>query len=373
MSGAPEASPGLVERLRGAIDAAGGAIPFSRYMEVVLYEPGLGYYERTARVVGRSGDFATSVSVGSLFGELLAHWIRTEVAALGDLSVGPVEIVEAGAHDGRLAEDILVALEAAVGPGAVRFGYRIVEPSPTRRAWQAERLARFGDRVSWGPSLPAGVRGVILSNELLDAFPVERWRWNASRRCWVEQGVAWRGGRFEWSTLPTPEPPGWELPGELLALLPDGFVRERSPAAVDWWSTAARSLDAGCLLALDYGFEAGELLAPHRPDGTLRAYHRHRVGGDLLGSPGEVDLTAHVDFDALAAAGLAAGLSTWHRESQSRFLLRILEATRRDPGGFPEWTARRVRSFQTLTHPEHFGRSFRVLVQGCGAPPGRSP
>ena len=183
-----ERSQVLVERIRAALETAGGAIPWARYMEMALYEPGLGYYERTPRIVGRGGDFATSVSVGSLFGELMAYWIEHEVGAADGLSDGPVEIVEAGAHDGRWAEDILDALMRGVGKGCDRLSYRIIEPSPIRQAWQRERLARFGDRVAWSEAMPDRVRGVILSNELLDAFPVERWRWSAAPQRGGEQG-----------------------------------------------------------------------------------------------------------------------------------------------------------------------------------------
>ena len=366
----PNLSTGeLTERIAGAIAAAGGAIPFSRYMAMALYEPGLGYYERSPRTVGRDGDFATSVSVGALFGELLAHWIREVGDRLPGLASGPIDLVEAGAHDGRWAEDILAALASTEVGEPGRFRYRIVEPSPFRRSWQRERLARFGDRVSWSDTMPDEVRGVILSNELLDAFPVERWRWNATGKRWEEQGVAWRKGAFEWVALTTPAPPGWALPAALEAVLPDGFLRERSPAAVAWWDGASAALREGCLIAFDYGLEAEEFLTPARASGTLRAYRRHRVSDDLLSLPGEVDLTAHVDFSAVAEAGLRRGLSTWHRESQSRFLMRILEAIQREPGRFPAWTPARVRAFQTLTHPEHFGRGFRVLVQGRTPPP----
>ena len=363
----PNPSTGeLTERIAATISAAGGVIPFSRYMAMALYEPGLGYYERSPRTVGRDGDFATSVSVGTLFGELLAYWIREAVGALPGLASGPIDLVEAGAHDGRWAEDIMDALELAEGDASRRFRYRIVEPSALRRSWQLERLARFGDRVSWSDTMPDEIRGIILSNELLDAFPVERWRWNASGRCWVEQGVAWCGGRFEWAPMTTPSPPQWILTGALEEVLPDGFVRERSPAAVAWWGAASAALREGCLIAFDYGLETEEFLTPARASGTLRAYHRHRVSDDLLSLPGELDLTAHVDFSAVAEEGLRHGLSTWHRERQSRFLMRILEAIQRTPGRFPEWTPSRVRAFQTLTHPEHFGRGFRVLVQGRG-------
>lgn len=368
-SGPAAESAALTERIRAEISASGGAMSFARFMEMALYEPALGYYERTPRVVGRGGDFATSVSVGGLFGELLAYWIRHEVASLPGLASGPVEIVEAGAHDGRWAEDILSALASGHGDGESRFRYRIVEPSPTRQAWQRERLARFGDQVTWSERLPTEVRGVILSNELLDAFPVERWRWNASRHQWVEQGVAWSEGRFDWVPMATPVPEGWDLPTELQEVLPEGFVRERSPGAVAWWGQASAALREGCLITFDYGLEADEFLTPARSTGTLRAYHRHRVSDDLLASPGEVDLTAHVDFTAVAEAGASAGLTPWYRERQSRFLMRILESSQRNPGSFPEWTSQRVRAFQTLTHPEHFGRSFRVLAQGRGISP----
>lgn len=364
-----ECSPLLVERIRAAIGTGGGAVSLSRYMEMALYEPGLGYYERTPRIVGRRGDFATSVSVGSLFGELLAYWIEHEVGASEGLSDGPLEIVEAGAHDGRWAEDILEALMRGSGKDGERFCYRIVEPSATRQAWQRERLARFGDRVVWSEAMPARVRGVILSNELLDAFPVERWCWNATQRRWVEQGVCWKEGRFDWIALPAPVPIEWNLPEELQSVLPNGFVRERSPTAVAWWARAAAALQAGCLITLDYGLEAEEFLTPGRSAGTLRAYHRHRFFDDLLSFPGEVDLTAHVDFSAVAEAGLQAGLVPWYRERQSRFLMRILESTQRSSGRFPDWSTQRVRAFQTLTHPEHFGRGFRVLAQGRGGAP----
>ncbi len=367
--GSSAGAPALVDRIRAEVAASGGAVSFARFMEMALYEPGLGYYERTSRVVGRGGDFATSVSVGGLFGELLAHWIRQEVCRLPGLASGTVEIVEAGAHDGRWAEDILTALASGDDEGGARFRYRIVEPSATRQAWQRERLARFGDRVAWTDRLPSEVRGVIVSNELLDAFPVERWRWSASQRRWVEQGVAMVDGRWDWVPLATPVPANWELPEELQAVLPDGYVRERSPAAVAWWGQASAAVREGCLITFDYGLEADELLTPARTSGTLRAYHRHRVSDDLLASPGEVDLTAHVDFSAVAAEGARAGLTPWYRERQSRFLMRILESSQRNPGCFPEWTSPRVRAFQTLTHPEHFGRSFRVLAQGRGRSP----
>jgi SAM-dependent MidA family methyltransferase len=352
-------SPTPATLLRSDIAQAGGAISFARFMQRALYEPGIGYYERRPDVTGRTGDFYTSVSVGALFGELLAfrlaRWFR---AHLPDTAV---ELVEAGAHDGRLARDILSFLRDHAPDVFGRCHYRIVEPSAVRTGWQRERLGPFGERVSWSAEMPAAVTGAILSNELLDAFPVERWLWNAANRRWVEQGVAWDGQRFVWCPLPTAAPADLEVPDELAAVLPDGFARERSPGAVAWWTTAARALKSGWLITCDYGGEREELLSPARARGTLRGYHQHRLADDVLTAPGEIDLTAHVDFSAIRDAGETAGLRTVASTSQRSFLSDILAETQ--TGGFPQWDAGRVRQFQTLTHPEHLGRAFRVLAQ----------
>jgi SAM-dependent MidA family methyltransferase len=147
-----------------------------------------------------------------------------------------------------------------------------------------------------------------------------------------------------------------------LAVLPDNYVIETSPAAENWWRAAAGILARGKLLAIDYGFTAGEKFSPARTNGTLRGYFRHHVTGDLLAHPGEQDLTAHVDFSAIQNVGEAAGLRTEIFCAQPQFLTRILEKTVRAKN-FGEWDARRARQFQTLTHPEHLGRAFRVLAQ----------
>jgi len=362
--GPSETSLALSERLRREIDDAGGAIPFSRFMDVALYAPGLGYYERGPANVGRSGDFYTSVSVGPLFGELLAVHIAPELLRIS--ASGPVRIVEAGAHDGRLASDILGALDRHWPELAGSLRYAIVEPSDTRRAWQAETLAPFTGRVEWLGELPTGIRGVILSNELLDAFPLRRWRWRTALRRWMEQGVAWGGSRFQWADLPGDAPVEWALPDALADVLPDGFAREDCPAADAWWRHAARSLEAGLLLACDYGHALDGLPDPSRPDGTLRGYRRHRHVADPLGDPGDADLTAHVDFSRLRETGTAEGLSTEFDGTQSGFLTAILRNTLNDPERFGVWTPARLRAFQTLTHPQHLGRAFRSLVQARG-------
>jgi len=153
------------------------------------------------------------------------------------------------------------------------------------------------------------------------------------------------------------------LARELLDVLPDGFTTEVCPVAVDWWRQAARTLQAGKLIAFDYGLTAEEFFTPERKDGTLRAYHRHHQSGDLLAHPGEQDLTAHVDFSAIRDAGEAAGLHTEEFGTQGRFLTGIVERMCAGNPTAAEWISTRSRQFQTLTHPEHLGRAFRVLIQ----------
>ena len=202
--------------------------------------------------------------------------------------------------------------------------------------------------------------GVIFSNELLDAFPVRRLGWDAQAKNWFEWGVAFAGGKLVWAKIRNPQ--SAVCNPQLEAVLPDNYSIEVSPAAENWWRTAAGVLARGKLLAIDYGFTTDEQFSPSRPNGTLRAYHRHHVAGDLLAHPGEQDLTAHVNFSAIQKAGEEAGLKTENFCPQPQFLTRILQKAVTDKS-FANLDAKQVRQFQTLTHPEHLGRAFRVLVQ----------
>ncbi len=338
-------------------------------MELALYCPVYGFYEKEGDTIGRRGDYYTSVSVGSLFGELLAwrfaEWME-EGENAGEGAGAPRELVEAGAHGGELARDILRWLRNERAAVYERVRYWIVEPSPRRREWQARRLEEFGDKVCWATGLEdlrskvgRGIRGVIFSNELFDAMPVHRLRWAAKERRWYEWGVSLAdGSRFSWTRLEQlPEPnlcPS--APDELLAILPEGFTVEVCPAASAWWRQAAGMLGHGRLLTLDYGLTREEFFLPHRSAGTLRGYARHRVTADVLADPGEQDLTAHVDFSALQEAGVASGLNTEDFSTQAQFLTRIAACV------WGDWGREQTRQFQTLIHPEHLGR-FRVLVQ----------
>lgn len=343
-----------------------GVISFARFMALALYHPEFGYYERNHPQTGRAGDFYTSVSVGSLFGELLGFCFARTLASLP----GVVHLVESGAHDGQLAHDILSYLEQFQPSLFERVRYCILEPSTRRRENQQARLQKFAGRVDWRSAWEQfSYRGVCFSNELLDAMPVHLFRWSADERTWREWGVGEENGE----RVLKPIPVGAEnqaamallplVPDALAAILPDGFATEVSPATLAWWENAAAALEEGMLITADYGLEQADYLRPERKAGTLRGFSRHHLTGDLLAAPGQQDITAHVNFTLLAQAGERQGLQTSALLQQGSFLKQILEQVESSPGQFPSWTPSRTRQLATLMHPEHLGRAFRVLAQ----------
>src|SRR5262245_2734118 len=290
--------------------AAQGVISFARFMELSLYCPRLGYYESQSKQIGCQGDFYTNVSVGSLFGELLAlrfsQWLaelssRQEVPAPGSMGdceksiqadkppSASFQLVEAGAHDGQLASDILTWIERFEPAWFNRLEYWILEPSLERQHWQQEKLAGFPAQLRWFSSWESfaarEIQGIIFSNELLDAFPVHRIGWDAKVKGWFQWGVGWEADHFVWKRMSL-ERTGLtikdeysitfpQLSNELLEVLPDGFTTEVSPAAQRWWQQAARALGHGKLLTLDYGLGFDDFFVPERASGTLRSYRRH--------------------------------------------------------------------------------------------------
>ena len=342
-------------------------------MELALYCPDCGYYEKEDDNIGRRGDFYTSVSVGPLFGELLAFQFA---GWLAELETFPLQIVEAGAHDGKLGRDILRWFRQYRPRLFDSIEYVICEPSARYRRRQRDTLKEFAHQVRW---LDADVirpkdrfSGVIFANELMDAMPTHRVGWDARQHAWFEWGVTAAADSFIWSRMNSSKILSakssvsqrlTKLQDELLDVLPDNFATELCPAAEYWWRNAGRALQRGRLLTLDYGLPAEEFFSPQRSNGTLRAYHRHRLCKDLLANVGEQDLTAHVNFSAIQEVGESIGLRTEAFTTQSDFLGQIMKQfwpEAEDHGG---WTANRSREFQTLVHPEHLGRAFRVLVQ----------
>lgn len=351
-------------------------------MELALYCPVYGYYEAEKDTIGRRGDYYTSVSVGPLFGELLAfqmaEWLEGAEKKGG--SGGPdshrlrYQVVEAGAHSGRLARDILRWLRDLRPTLFQHLEYWIIEPSTRRREWQRETLAEFANKVHWMDSLTGFGSGaepipprVIFANELLDAMPVHRFGWDSKSRSWFEWGVAVDGRQFVWTRLSAATVPAPAIPRlasrELSAVLPDGYIVESSPSAEAWWEEAAGILRSGRLLAIDYGLTDGEMFTPERCNGTLRAYHSHQSAADILAQPGQQDITAHVNFSSIQASGESMGLITETLVTQEQFLTPLAARIWEGHADFGDWGSERTRQLQTLIHPNHLGRSFRVLVQ----------
>ncbi len=346
----------------------GGVVPFYRFMDRALYCPEHGYYERRCHTPGRGGDYFTSVSVGEVFGGLLAR----RFCAWMDGSEAEWVIVEGGAHDGQLAADILGWVRRVRPDCLERMKYVILEPSVKRRGWQESKLGEWGGKVVWVDGWEelrvGGVCGVVISNELLDAMPVVRLGWDGGLGGWFEWGVTWDGGRFTWarmervSDLPRlAEEWLGELERGLGEALPDGCVLELAPGAMEWWGAAASVLRSGYLVGFDYGWDGveGWRLAGGR--GTLRGYRGHQWVDDVLADPGGQDLTAHVHWDLIRRMGEGEGLRTEALRPQGRWLGGVMADC-----GMDSWGAREVRQFHTLTHPGQMGSSLQVLVQSRG-------
>ncbi len=346
-----------------------GTMSFARFMELALYYPKGGYYE-TKINPGRRGDFYTSVSTGELFGQLLAcqyaGWL--DELEFANSPAAPLKLVEAGAHDGRLAGDILGWLQIHRPVLFEKIEYAILEPSARRRESQGETLVNFAGRVRWytTPQEFGGqISGIVFSNELLDAMPVHRYGWNAKSKSWFEWGVTVERERFAWKPMEkTVEASEFTIhvPEELPDVLPDGYTVECCPAAENWWHEMANCLVHGRLLTFDYGLSDDELLTPARAKGTLRAYFQHHVTDDILDNPGKQDITAHVNFPAIRKVGEAAGMATEYFGTQGKFLTQILAGSGEELS-IGKWSAKQKLQFQTLTHPEHLGGAFKVLVQ----------
>ena len=340
----------LKERIAAEI-LKDSVISFERFMEMALYEPGLGYYE-THRDIGRQGDFYTNVSIGPLFGQLLgfqfAQWLQ--------LLRGPVQLVEAGAHDGRLAADILNYLREFQSAIYERVTLILLEQSQIHREWQAETLAEHAAKVQWEGEKSKPFRGVFYCNELLDAFPVQKYEWDEKGRTWFEWGVEFENGQFVWRRL---REDAWSC--EFADQLPDGTGMIEAPQASQFWLQICNALEEGRAVAIDYFVEREDFFNPPTPHATLRGYYQHRRSDDLLANSGKQDLTASVDLNEIRDAARTAGIESKKLTSQGKFFVSIFQKTLEIPAQFPEWKSERLRQFQTLTHPDHLGRAFSVL------------
>jgi SAM-dependent MidA family methyltransferase len=291
-----------------AIDRAGGWLPFGRFMALVLYAPGLGYYASGRRTFGRmpesGSDFVTAPELSPLFGQALARQLAQALEASGT-----DEVWEFGAGSGVLAAGLM----AALGDRVRR--YTIVELSASLRERQREATRSFADRMAWADELPAAMRGVIIGNEVLDAMPVELIHFDGS--AWFERGVVWGEGGpvFAWGDRPTAKRP------PIATAFPAGTTTELHAQAEAFVATLGDRLELGAAFFIDYGFPDSEYYHPQRSGGTLMCHRAHRADTDPLVDIGLKDITAHVDFSALALAGQEAGLDVIGYTSQGRFLL----------------------------------------------------
>jgi len=353
------------------IAAAGGWIPFSRYMELALYAPGLGYYSAGTQKFGRSGDFVTAPELTPVFAGCLA----TQVAEVLD-RLGGGEVLEFGAGSGILAAELLESL-AARGPLPRR--YRILEVSGELRERQrrllALRVPQFFDRIGWLEALPAAPwNGVILANEVVDALPVDRFRVAAGAV--LDIGVSVEDGRLVWqehtargATLEALR----HIERDLREPLADGFTGELRARDGAWLPGIAASLAQGMVLLVDYGLPRRQFYHPDRSGGTVRCYFRHRQHADPLLHPGLTDITASVDFTALAEAATEAGLTVAGFATQAHFLMSLgldRELAERAAPLDAAGRAALAQSVATLLLPGEMGERFKVLAltRGIEAP-----
>ena len=351
----------LSEIIRAEI-AARGPMPFRRFMEHALYHPALGYYASGRARVGRKGDFFTNVSVGPLFGKLLARQVAEMWECLG--SPRDFFIVEQGAHEGELAADVLGGLREFSPICFAATAYRIVEPFAVLADRQRGRLAKLDGKVEWNESLGEVEigNGVHLSNELTDAFPIHLVKWISGE--WRERMVVEIGGRFVFEDGPLSTPALRDACAQIPGPLPEGCITEVNLAAREWIGDAARGIHRGFVLAADYGFSREEYHAPWRTDGTLSAYANHRRESDPLARPGEIDLTAHVEFTSLIEAACAAGMRLAGFTDQHHFMVGLGAAYFADGANAAD-----RRAFQTLMHPQFMGTAFKAVCFAKGVEP----
>ncbi len=351
--------------IRSRIGANGGWLPFSAFMQAALYEPELGYYVSGGAIFGAAGDFVTAPELSPLFASCLAH------AVDGLLQHPADDILEFGAGSGRLAAE-MVAVLARIGRAPRR--YRIVEPSPVLRERQRRLLERTppgATAFEWLESPPPEAwSGVAIANEVLDALPVDRFGVTAAGADAI--GVVAAAGGFAWQARPADTALAHaveSLQRSLPSRLPAGYVSEVRLGQREWIARATAALQRGTLLVVDYGLPRAQLYHPSRDGGTLCAFRRHRRVDDVLAEAGTRDLTAWVDFSALADDARAAGLEPAGFATQAHFLLEngIEQELARLVDGAPETVrAAHGQVAATLLLPGEMGERFKVMALARG-------
>ena len=355
----------LVRLIEREIADAGGWVPFHRYMELALYAPGLGYYSGGAQKFGRGGDFITAPELTPLFGQTLAAQVA-EVMRMSHPAV-----IEAGAGSGVLAVDLLRELDRL---GCLPESYGILELSAELRARQQQTLAsldaRLASRVVWLDVPPETFSGVLVGNEVLDAIPMHVIA--VRGEAFFERGVACpEPGTFSWADRPARGAvleSARKLPLPMDAEGGSEFVSEINLAAAAWIADWSARLQCGALLLFDYGYPRDEFYLPMRARGTLMCHYQHRAHEDPFLWPGLNDITASVDFTAMAEAGFDAGLEVLGYTSQGQFLLNcgLLERLAGCGPGDSTPYIRASAAAQKLIQPREMGELFKVLALGRG-------
>lgn len=348
----------LSETIHREIDAADGWIGFARFMELALYAPGLGYYVAGAAKLGGDGDFVTAPEISPLFGRTLAR----PIAQLLERSAG--QVLELGAGSGAMAADVLEELQVIE---RLPQRYLILETSPQLAERQQrtlqQRLPGLKERIEWISALPENFDGIVVANEVLDALPVHlvAWRNNGV----FERGVGWKDG-FVWSER-TLQPGTLRDAAEAIGAEAD-YVSEIALVAPALVRSVSAALRKGVVLLIDYGFGRREYYHPQRSQGTLMCHYRHRAHGDPFFLPGLQDLTAHVDFTAIAEAGIDAGMNLLGYTTQAQFLVNsgITQLLEQHAGDATSARLSLTAGVQKLLSPAEMGELFKVIALGRG-------
>lgn len=354
----PAGNPDLVALVRAKI-RRNGPVPFAWFMEQALYHPDLGYYGSGQAQIGRRGDYFTNVSVGPLFGRVLAGQFVEMWELLG--RPGDFVIVEQGAHGGDFGCDVLEAVREHAPDFFGTLRYRIVEPFQMLEDRQRERLGHFGDKVVWQKSLAElePFAGVHFSNELLDSMPV-RLISRTEEGEWNEKFVGDAGDRFEFVTRPVSDD-DLRRRFEKVPRYPGiAYETEVSLAALDWVEEVSPRLTRGFVLTVDYGYARDDFYSPARTTGTLQCYAKHRQAASPLEDVGFVDISASVEWTSVAECAEEAGFSLIGFTDQHHFMTGMLTGMR------PAEDER--RALQTLMHPEFLGTRFQYLAFGKDVP-----
>jgi SAM-dependent MidA family methyltransferase len=336
------------------IHRSGGWIPFDRYMEMALYTPGLGYYS-TLQGLGAEGDFVTAPELSPLFSRVVARQIAPLLAQLEQ----PL-VLELGAGSAVMAAEMLLELERN---DQLPQQYWILELSGALRQRQQQTLEQRAphllERVEWLQQLPEHpFCGVVLANEVVDAIPAERFMVRGGAA--VALGVSTNpDGGLIWS-----ESPHDSVPPSITLDVAEGYCSEVRPAITPWIAALSEQLQQGALLLIDYGYERAEYYRPERNQGTLKCFYRHHQHEEPLSWPGLQDITAHVDFSAVAEAADAVGLSVAGYTTQAYFLLaggltRLAEAELLEN---LQVRVRTSQAIQQLTMPAQMGEVFKVMA-----------